>query len=890
MAISIKYGESTLKNLVQSRVDKKIPVVFGSKSSRTNGKVIYVADLPDSADPDVRLVAETHAYHEAQHVAELEILKAQGKVSNLEGQIKLATAKYPKKYQGLAANVNNALEDLRIDTKVNEKYPGTIQKYHDADAFYLGKPSTIQGWKQLDPVRKSIMTLMIRVRNKYFEEHCTKPVPYPTSAEDEKKYDELLGDYEDAACNVKTYEDVVKLTHEVVDHLIQLTIPPPPPPPKEEEKKDESKSEDDNEEGEEADGEDNGASGSDSDGKECGDNDEEAGQGDGEGSSDSSGNSEGDTEEFSKGSEGSGEEAGGNDDASDRTRSDSKEDSSDDSKGNSGEQGDETSDSGGKERDSGNNESGNDEADTSDGDAEGLSDGSEEVLEDTQQSEDASSSPKGDGTGAGGSEVSGIPPHKVEDKDSKEPEEGADGEGDESSGDDEGHSDGDGESESDDGEDSSNQHEDPGSSSEDDVNDSKEGGEESDQSDGVSDETGGDSEETSPDDSEGSPGEQGDETSNTNGEDRDSGGSGSGSGENDTSDGSDGDSSEGGKVIPDGIPEAGSAEEVYVENGSGTGGLETPKDPLLKPWDIKFQSELDYQGDKEELINQEAQEYLTVNDNSIFDLGVSKDIHGTNWAKEGQKYTSGTETKLRQLFFDERADKIYKGLRSGKRLSSSHLHRIRDMKLGKDPHVWQTRMKGKNIDTAVYFSLDESGSMSGTAWLETIKIASAIAKVLDSVNVKYKIEGWSSRGYSTASATGAEVRAYNEWGQRLNSRRIPDYPLDKSTPSPAGMYRALAQLSTRTEVRKILLFFTDGSPDQGKRAVQYMAEKVKKARSQNMFCFGFGVGIHEYAATDNNMKAIFGKDWVRLTYFDPKHSRENAKSILTKLKQTLGVC
>lgn len=268
-----------------------------------------------------------------------------------------------------------------------------------------------------------------------------------------------------------------------------------------------------------------------------------------------------------------------------------------------------------------------------------------------------------------------------------------------------------------------------------------------------------------------------------------------------------------------------------------------------------------------------------------------------NWRKEGQEYLGGQESKIRQLLIADNAPKKVGSLRKGKRLDTHSLHKIRDIKFGKQPRVWSRTLQGRNIDTAVMISLDESGSMCGGQWTTCVRIVSALTHILDSVRIKYAVAGWSSLtavggGWSNEERRDNVIhRWYHRWNGRCKQGAFPDRPLDGSTPTATGMEKALEELGSRMEDRKVLFFFTDGQPNtrgvspSAERA--YLSEMVDRARSQGVACVGFGIDIGPGSTADIIMDNVFGEHWVPLPNFVEGEARQHAGKIMAKLKEAL---
>ena len=233
MAIDRRFGSTTLRNLIHMRVsDAEVPVIFGAKMTATDGKSIFVSDLPDSEDPGLRLMAEVAAYHEAEHVRVLKDLTAEGWFKGVSPTIqsmnKKFVEKFPVKFRSLAANVINVYEDLRIDNRANTRYPGTTEKYRDACAALWEKGKG--NFSKMGPVDKSLFMTLYKNRDLYYKEHLLDPIEITFTAADESMFSQTLGPLVPLA-GQGTYDDCMALATKAMNILIKAFTPPPEPPP-----------------------------------------------------------------------------------------------------------------------------------------------------------------------------------------------------------------------------------------------------------------------------------------------------------------------------------------------------------------------------------------------------------------------------------------------------------------------------------------------------------------------------------------------------------------------------------------------------------------------------------------------------------------------------------
>jgi len=751
MAMVKQFGRSTLKTLVHTRVGNKIPVVFGGKQSCTDGRSIYVADLPDSADENVRLTAEVHSYHEAEHVKVLNEMKADPSngVHNLKDMLSKGTAHHKPEHRKMAGFVVNVLEDIRIDRRANLEYPGTTRRYRESEAWMSSK-MTEEKLRSSDPVRRLLIEFILRCRNRFYAEQIVEPLDIPILPEDRVAYDKLLAPFEEEAYKLDTFDQVLAMSDDIVRVITQATQPPPPPQDSEPEEGDSdveksrsphdsasdgSSGEDDSEPSDEpADSDGSDSSGDDSEAEDPAEDEADSGK---------------DSEDDSDG----GEDGGRSDE------DDSKSGSSDDEGSENGSADDEDS-----EETSGAGESGEDEPDeeaTSSGSASG------ETGDSPASGSDSESEPS-----ESKSEESGPVEDPESDEDGDEPDEDGD---------------------------------------EDDEDD-----------------------------------EDGDE------------------------------------------PEDGEDEDDEDVRG------------VLDPNAVQNMDTSNLDEGKLEIINTEASGYYTTHPGLVDpERDYRRKVNSTyDWAKDGSEFFAGQEAKIRQMVIAERAPHKVGALRRGKKLDTHNLHKIRDVKLGKQPAIWSRTLQGKNVSTAVMISIDESGSMAGDPWDTCVRVVSAFTRILDTVRVKYAVAGWSSDYATHLPQTVPEERFsptmhtwYHRWEGRLDQKVFPFHPSGGGTPSASGLEKAMKELSSRTEDRRILFFLTDGDPCTSgvttEAELAHMAELVGRARSCGAVCFGFGINITSESASSDRMSQVFGDHWVPLPNFADGNIRQHAGLLMAKLKEAI---
>jgi hypothetical protein len=793
-----------LRDVLIPRIGKDFRITFGGRSTCTDGKNIFVADLPDSADADARIQAEVSAYHEAEHVRVIQSVGTKGMFKGAKTWKDISD----KFMQGMNTqekkvmrDLVNIFEDIRIDKEVCERYPGCVEKYRQSDINTLKRMAPHIATNPL--WFRATCLAIFKAHNRYFESRCYSPTGEDKLFGDDanKAYEVLFSQHEKAIDRVSSLEAVISLSKKILPEVLKNFTPPPPQPQPPQESDSESGDQKDQEQ------ESSGAEGSSKAKEDSGKEDSE---------------SEG-QDARNKESEGGDSEESAESSKKDATEEDSGEDAKE---------------------------------------AEGES--SEEKESPKEDGEDTPAEPEGTQKSADPGEEQGD----SETGDTKE---------------DESEEQGDSETEEDESEEQSDSEtEDTKEDESEEQGDSETGDTKEDESEEQSDS---ETEDTKEDESEGT--DTGEEGSAE-------GGSGEGVAEEGEPTGNTGTSPVGASAsAEDSSEEASTSEEDAGEPLSFPGQYDASE--------LEAEA-LDISSTRMQSINTVAQEYYSVNP-LVKDIYVDAPIlsGGTDWLAQGRPYFGGVEAKIRHILLDERAPKVIDSLPRGKHLDTRHLYRKDDYRLGKQPTIWETRLSGVNIDTALHISVDGSGSMILTPrrWRTQMAILASLANLLDTCSVKYTTVEWSlsdnkvAWGENSHQRTAAVTyRRFSQWGERLNPHRIPNAPLGGYTPTADIIPVGLEELSARSEVRKALVMFTDGGPYYGDHsyngpvttaAVAFAEEQMGKARAQGFKTFGFGIDIEEDSEENTIMTRLFRGGWVRLDFsMDPGHI---ATIIVEKLKE-----
>jgi hypothetical protein len=846
LTLNAQFGSTTLRNLITSRVGKEIKVRFGGKSTATDGSTIFVADLPDSEDEDIRLLAETSAYHEAQHVAELQELRGSRKgylagSRTVADMIQRGFNHYgitDRKDMILFKTMWNIYEDIRIDGKANTKWPGTTQKYMKADEIIFAK--TKAGLAKADLVTQVGLYALYSNRDNFYESLGYGRVNVQVDPKIVKVYDATLGTLEKEVSAMTTAEEsfaIAKKAFDIIKKSFTAPPPPPPPPPQPPQKNDQKQKGEPGEQGDPSEGDDDG----------------EGEQG--EGSSE---------DKPSKKSKGKKDSSEGKDD-----KSEAKDDKS---------------------------EAKDDKSEAKD-DKSGAKDDKSEAKDDKSEAKDDKSEAKDD-------KSEGKEDKGKKSKPEPKPEDGEAGEKDDSQGQDK--SEGDTE-EDEDSEGGSDGTEDDADTEGEGESDGESDGEESEEGEGDEDSEGeGDSSGESEDETEDGEDGDGGDTESEDEESEDEGVAGQPKSEPKaeakpepkSQDKSKPESSKGEQQGEEGEESAEGEPSEDESEPSDSSSFEGSALDFERAGDESVLGEHKESYDRNQeimdLLNEEADDFYGVNPDvrdNIVPLGKGQG-NASSWKEKGKVYFAGTEARIRTLLLEEKAPKVLGGLTRGKRIDSRSLHHVRDAELGKLPALWKNRLQGTKIDTVVYFSMDGSGSMCGPRWNTQCAVVAGLTSLLDTCSVKYKVVEWTtSRGGGNIQPENncqrtdpITRRVYNEWGTRLDPRDIPAGCLGGGTPTVDDIIYGIRELASRREIRKIFIMLTDGEPTYGnnlKPAMKYGREILDQARAAGVKVFGFGIDM-----SDKNpiMRSLFKDNWVALA---EGASRDMATKIMAKIQEAL---
>lgn len=183
-----------------------------------------------------------------------------------------------------------------------------------------------------------------------------------------------------------------------------------------------------------------------------------------------------------------------------------------------------------------------------------------------------------------------------------------------------------------------------------------------------------------------------------------------------------------------------------------------------------------------------------------------------------------------------------------------------------EPKVYKRREPVSELDTAVSFLIDLSGSMCGGKADLATDVVVVLAEVMAKVGIPFEIIGFNSKSNYHTGAGGGWQSAYSEHGNKYARYECCDMYLFKSwddrfheakkviahIDQHAGgnnidgesVLYAFSRLKVRKEKRKVLMVLSDGSPAwSGIRAngVTHTRQSVKTVESQGVTCVGIGI-------------------------------------------------
>lgn len=222
--------------------------------------------------------------------------------------------------------------------------------------------------------------------------------------------------------------------------------------------------------------------------------------------------------------------------------------------------------------------------------------------------------------------------------------------------------------------------------------------------------------------------------------------------------------------------------------------------------------------------------------------------------KSVKSITSYLRSHMRNMFRAmETVGRAY-GVPKGQRLSERDLvDTIATIRSGQDPRrafVEEDVEVDNSMAAAVV--LDESGSMRSLA-VETRRGLLAVCEALDNLGCKTQVAGFQSgqygheipenEGYGNYHRTeGIDHHVFKTFDERFDTIKGRFNALRSSggTPMADGLQFALDSLNTRREAHKVVFVFTDGCPDGGHEMV--MRGQIRRSTEAGVLVIGVGLG------------------------------------------------
>jgi len=186
------------------------------------------------------------------------------------------------------------------------------------------------------------------------------------------------------------------------------------------------------------------------------------------------------------------------------------------------------------------------------------------------------------------------------------------------------------------------------------------------------------------------------------------------------------------------------------------------------------------------------------------------------------------------------------------------------------------KKKRVKADLTLVVSIDVSGSMGGQPVDEARKMSATIFKAIEGINgINFHTFAWNGGNHSL------DISDINRFGdcRSINTTGAG------GTPTPEAMAYSIARIQKMGGKNKVLIFITDGSPNNGMTGCRIVKKWVKIAREDGIQVIGIysgGGSSYGYSDSDNwAMSEMFGKGEY-MVYSDMNTS---SASVISKFKQ-----
>jgi hypothetical protein len=201
----------------------KIDIVFGDKCA-TDGKTVYLCDLPDSSKPsDIRMLIHV-MYHEISHVLNTDFKKLKRWI---EG--------YPEGLKKIAHTCYNVLEDIRIEKLMSDKYPGVRIRMRDFVAEFLKDKKQREISNTQSPLKTLLDVVYLRGREMQVIEEGLEGFNLQVPDEIETLYLKYCKDITERASKELDSDKMFDLADELFNRLKELIKDSENPPEEQQE-------------------------------------------------------------------------------------------------------------------------------------------------------------------------------------------------------------------------------------------------------------------------------------------------------------------------------------------------------------------------------------------------------------------------------------------------------------------------------------------------------------------------------------------------------------------------------------------------------------------------------------------------------------------------------
>jgi len=298
-------------------------------------------------------------------------------------------------------------------------------------------------------------------------------------------------------------------------------------------------------------------------------------------------------------------------------------------------------------------------------------------------------------------------------------------------------------------------------------------------------------------------------------------------------------------------------------------GLANPKQNIGKPQTVeeakqKGQQEVDDLKGKIDENNRKARSKKntmppdcgTINYIDRYDASIKIEVNGR------------VASSLNRIFREIQSKSKYKLHDDGEQLDMGAVIRRKARGYGQ---VFQKKRVREDITILV--SIDVSGSMGGQPVDEARKMSATIFKAIEGVKgIKFHTFAWNG---------GSHLLDITEIN-RINDVRAINCQGHGGTPTPEAMAYSVARLREMGGKKKVLIFITDGSPNNGTTGSKMVRKWVNIARAEKIQVIGVhsGGGIPQ-STYDYGMSDMFGKDGF-MVYEDMDKA---SATVIAKFKQ-----